>query len=127
MEVTFEGQDQTLIDQVPVPRDAIVAILRDSIKTKFSPRLDHVAASELEVCLNQIGTPALEPDAQIEKSYGHSRQEPIYVRCPAAPQAAAAGTGKNFHGFCGIWCPLLGLIIVLRDNAAQPIVERKKW
>ena len=126
MTVTFEGQDQTLIDQVPVPSDANVAILRDSIKTKFSNRLAHVDSAELEVSLNQIGTPA-RASHKLQQPDGASEDEPIYVRCPAAPQAAAAGTGKDFHGFCGIWCPLLGLIIVLRDNTAQPIVERKKW
>ena len=126
MEVTFEGQDQTLIDQVSVPSDTNVAILRKRVKAEFSNGLSHVDAAGLEVFLNRTGTPA-RASHKLQQTDGASEDEPIYVTCPAAPPAATAGTGKDFHGFCGIWCPLLGLIILLCDNPAQSTVERQKW
>ena len=79
-----------------ISQDANVATMRQSVKTKFSNRLAHVDSAELEVLLNRTGTPALEPDAQIEQSYGHSRHEPIYVRCPVPAQGAAAGEGESW-------------------------------
>ena len=94
--VIFDGHNQTLIDQVWISQDANVATIRQSVRTNFSPDLDHVSAAKLEVLVNRTGTPALEPDAQIEQSYGHSRHEPIYVRCPVPAQGAAAGEGESW-------------------------------
>ena len=79
-----------MTEKLLIQQDADVAKLRKRVKAEFSNRLAHVDSAELEVLLNRTGTPALEPDAQIEQSNGHSRHEPIYVRCPVPAQVAAS-------------------------------------
>ena len=103
--VIFDGQNRTLIDQVWIPRDANVATIRQSVRTNFSPYLDHVSAIDLEVLLNRTGTPALGASYILQQTDGASEDEPIYVRCPVPAQGAAAGEGESFMDSVGTGVP----------------------